>query len=365
MPVTGEGRRKILVIGEAPGEEEDERNTHFIGPAGQRLRAALRAHGISLDRDCWSTNALICHPPNGAAPTEEQVGHCLPNLTKTIETYKPEAILACGGPAIEALMRPLWKEAVGPVIQWVGWQIPAHRWNAWVYPTWSPNYVLRAKDPVLDIWFDRHIEALADSAGRPWDAVPDYKSKVEVILDPAKAAVIIAQMLERGGMFAFDFETNMLKPDAEDARIISCSICWRGKRTIAYPWHGPAITATQEFLRSPYPKIASNMKFEQRWTIRTFKHEVRGWYFDTMLAAHVLDPRRGICSIKFQSLVNLGAPIWNAHIEPFLRSKGTREVNQILREIDIQDLLLYNGLDSLLEYLVAERQMEKLGYGND
>lgn len=362
MPVTGEGRRKILVIGEAPGEQEDEENTQLIGPAGAHLRKFLSNAGVNLDRDCWKTNALICRPPDNRKPTGEEIDHCLPNLVKTLATYQPEIIIPLGEVAVKSLITHVWREDPGPVGQWVGWRIPAHKWNAWVCPTWHPSHLLRAKEPALDLWFGRHLEAATELTGRPWAVVPDYKSEVKVVTDLAVAAALIDKVVAAGGTAAFDFETNMLKPDGPDARIVSCSICWEGKRTFAYPWHGPTIAATQRFLRSPIRKIASNLKFEERWCMRVFGHGVRGWYFDTMLGAHLLDPRRGITSIKFQSFVRLGTPIWNAHIEPFLRSKGTREVNQILREIDLHDLLLYNGLDSLLEYKVAMLQMKEMGY---
>jgi uracil-DNA glycosylase family 4 len=366
MPYTGEGRRKILIIGEAPGETEDAENTQLVGRAGQHLRGYLTARGVDLDWDCWKTNALICRPPDNREPTDEEIGHCLPNLTRCIRETQPEVIIPMGGAAVTALLGHIWREEVGPVGRWVGWRIPAQAYNAWVCPTWHPSYLLRAKDPLADLWFGRHLDAALACPGRPWPGgPPDYRKQIQIIPDPAMAAEIIHGMCERGGRFAFDYETNMLKPDGPDARIVSCSICWEGRRTIAYPWHGPAIAATQKFLRTPHKKIASNLKFEERWTRRVFGHGVRGWWWDTMLAAHTYDPRKGITSIKFQSLIYFGVPVWNAHIEPFLKTKGTREANQVLREIDLNDLLLYNGLDSLLEYMVAMRQMEEGGISNE
>jgi hypothetical protein len=53
-------------------------------------------------------------------------------------------------------------------------------------------------------------------------------------------------------------------------------------------------------------------------------------------------------------------PSYNDHIEPYFHSKGTNEPNRI-KEIDIQSLLLYNGLDALLEYLLSKIQMEEIG----
>ena len=60
MPPSGDGRKKILVVAEAPGENEDKQNTQLIGRAGQRLKFHLKQLGVDLHRDCWKTNAVIC-----------------------------------------------------------------------------------------------------------------------------------------------------------------------------------------------------------------------------------------------------------------------------------------------------------------
>src|SRR3990167_7733579 len=73
MPYTGEGRKKILVVAEAPGRKEDEKGTQLIGQDGQLLRQTLKQLDIDLDWDCWKTNAVICRPPNNITPKEEQI----------------------------------------------------------------------------------------------------------------------------------------------------------------------------------------------------------------------------------------------------------------------------------------------------
>jgi hypothetical protein len=79
-----------------------------------------------------------------------------------------------------------------------------------------------------------------------------------------------------------------------------------------------------------------------------------------MLAAHALDNRPGITSLKFQVFAMLGMGSYDDHIKPFLKTKGKLRLNHI-DEIDERDLLLYNGLDSLYEYKLAQLQMPLLG----
>lgn len=63
MPPSGKGERRILFVGEAPGEVEDLRGEQFVGKTGKELRRVLRGLHLELD-DCVKTNAASCRPPN-------------------------------------------------------------------------------------------------------------------------------------------------------------------------------------------------------------------------------------------------------------------------------------------------------------
>lgn len=369
MPWTGEGRRRVLIVAEAPGKEEDRQNTQLVGKAGQCLRRVLRDIGISLDRDCWKTNAIICRPPGNATPTDDQVTWCRPNLLNTIAELQPEIIIPLGGTAVSSLIGHLWRENTGGIGTWAGFRIPEQSLNAWICPTFHPSYIDRLKaDDVAHLFFRRHLEAAFDLEGRPWDVVPDYEKEVRIVADPTDAARLIRKIAAReGGMAAFDYEGNMLKPDGRDFFAASCAITWgrdRPEITIAYPWHGDAIEATGEFVRSPIPKIASNCKFEDRWSRVLFGHRVRNWYWDTMVDGHILDQRPDITGLKFQSFIRLGVASYDDHIKPFLKSKtkGAGARNEILRDVELRELLTYNGLDAILEWLVAQDQMREMSY---
>jgi len=357
MPPTGEGRKKILIVAEAPGATEDEQNVQLIGKAGRRCRRLLKNKGINLDRDCVKTNAVICRPKDNETPTTETIEACRPNLLSTIMTFKPNVIMLLGGAAMESLLSLEWKESIDTVSKWAGFAIPFRTYNCWVIPTYHPSYLERQNDDILDMAFEKHIRlASRRSKSRPWKTVPNYEKEIQIVQRPSKAAKIIKEMTRRGGMVAFDYECNTLKPDGEGTKIVTCSICWKGKKTIAYPWAGETVEATDELLRSPMPKIASNIKFEDRWTRVKLGHPVRNWCWDTMIAAHVLDNRQGITGLKFQAFVRLGQGTYGAHIAPYLSGNKRNRFNRIFL-LNKKDLLLYNGLDSLLEYKVAVQQM--------
>jgi len=362
MDPSGKGRKKILIVGEFPGSDEDKQSKHFVGETGRYLETVLGKLGVSLRNDCILTNSLICSTPYGQAPTSKQLEYCRPNLIKTIERHQPEVIILLGASPVQSLLSSVYKDdAIGGIAKWAGWAIPSQKLNTWICPTFHPSYVLRSeKNPVPGMLFEQHLKKAASFDRRPWDEVPDYEQRVERIVSPSKAAKAILAFIDEGRPIAFDYEGTCLKPEYEGWAIVSCSIS-NGKRTIAYPWLGEAIKATQKVLRSSLPKIASNLKFEERWTLAEFGHGVTNWVWDTMVNAHLIDNRPEITSIKFQAFVLVGVNSYDEHIKPFLKARKGRKINQILSEIDLDQLLLYNGMDSLLELIVAKIQAKVIG----
>jgi len=368
MPVTGEGKREVLVVAEAPGEEEDKRNTQLIGPSGRTLRKHLRKVGVDLDRDCWKTNAVICCPHRN--PTTEEVTACRPNLLKTIRELNPKMILLLGGQAIASLIGWMLREEPGAVGRWAGWRIPSQRLNTWICPTWHPSYVMRAENAggqaernrqqmqVVSVMFDRHLRRAFELRGRPWRKLPEFAKQVKVEILAGEAAKLIRRWFCRSEQpVAFDFETDMLKPDSEQSKIVSCAMS-EGDHTLAFLVVRETREAVVEFLRSRVPKVAHNAKFEDRWARRVLGVSVRSWHWDTMQAAHVLDNRRGVSGLKFQAFVQLGQEPYNETVAPFL--EGSSNVPNRVTQADAHDLLLYNGLDALLTWSLYRKQRKDL-----
>lgn len=360
MKPTGEGRKGVLIVAEAPGQTEDQKGVQLIGEAGQIFRGLLKSIGVRLDQDCWKTNCVICRPPNNKTPTENQITCCRPNLLRTIKVLKPHTVILLGMSAVKSLMPVLWKDDVGNALgKWVGWNIPSQKLNIWVCPTYHPSYLLRTKNDLLRDFMKRHLKRAFQHEKRPWEKIPDYTKEIEVINRPSKAATAIRDMIRNWSCVVPDFETNCLKPEEEGSEIICCSFSQIGKRTIAFPWSGEAIDASVELLRSNIQKVGANIKFEDRWTRRKLGFGIRGWYWDTMIASHVLDNRAGITSVKFQSFVRLGLEGYDAHIKPYLKTKGKERINRI-KELPINDLLLYNGMDSYVEWLIFQSQRKEM-----
>lgn len=364
MKTYGKGRKKILTVAEAPGEKEDQIGRPLVGKTGMRYESDLDELGINLTKDCWRTNACICRPVENKTPDDEKIEACLPNLIKTIEKLEPVVIITLGAVATRAVVGWSWDNRnikIGSISRWVGHVIPCQKPNAWIIPTYHPSYLMRMHNETLDLIFQNHLAAAIKKIGaRPWPrGIPDYENEIEIFTNPAKAARVIRHRMRRAKTISFDLEGNCLKPEYANSKIVSCSICFNGGHTIAYPWFAESVDATAAILKSPCRKIAANIKFEDRWIRNKLGFNVKRWYWDTMVAAHVLDSRPEINSLKFQSFVKLGRARYDRHIEPLLKqSRG--HINRI-DEIDLDDLLLYNGLDSKLCYDVAMCQIKETG----
>ena len=355
MAPYGKGRKDVLVVGEAPGATEDSQGRPFIGKAGQFLRDVLYDIDVDLDRDAITTNAIICRPAGNRTPEAKEILYCRPNLRATIEKFQPRVVVTLGRVALASVLEGIWKDDVGPLERWVGWRIPYA--DYWICPTYHPSFLLRSKNKLMDRLFQQHLQS-AFSIEANSAELPDVEAQVEVLYDDKEIARRI-EALDGYYDVVVDYETNCAKPELPNAQLHSCAL-FAGNKAISFPWLPRTKLAMGNLLRdSRVGKIAHNLKFEERWTLKEFGHGVAGWKWDSMLAAHCLDNRTGICSLKFQSLVRLGVPSYNEHIAPYLESH--RGPYNRIGEINPDQLLRYGGMDVILEHRLAKLQRKDMG----
>jgi DNA polymerase len=106
----GNERAQLMVVGEAPGEQEDRRGEPFVGPAGQLLDSMLRALGLTREaagpeRQVFIANTLKCRPPGNRNPEPDEMVKCEPFLQRQLALVQPRVILAMGRFAVQALLR--------------------------------------------------------------------------------------------------------------------------------------------------------------------------------------------------------------------------------------------------------------------
>ncbi len=100
---SGSNQADLLIVGEAPGANEDQQGAPFVGRAGMLLTEMLRAIGIERE-NIFITNILKCRPPNNRDPLPYEVDCCTPHLKKQIETLKPKLMVAVGRIAAQFLL---------------------------------------------------------------------------------------------------------------------------------------------------------------------------------------------------------------------------------------------------------------------
>jgi len=95
VPGEGNPNAEVMLIGEAPGEVEDETGRPFVGAAGKLLNSLLQ--DIGVDRSSlYITNVVKCRPPNNRDPTDEEINACKPYLIRQIAVVRPRRIVTLG-----------------------------------------------------------------------------------------------------------------------------------------------------------------------------------------------------------------------------------------------------------------------------
>jgi uracil-DNA glycosylase family 4 len=108
----GNPNARLMVVGEAPGEQEDRTGLPFVGPAGKLLDLMLASIGLSRLESVYICNVIKCRPPGNRNPLPDEIETCAPYLRRQIELVKPEALLAVGtfsGKLLTRSDRPLGK----------------------------------------------------------------------------------------------------------------------------------------------------------------------------------------------------------------------------------------------------------------
>jgi DNA polymerase len=140
-----------MIVGDAPGEEEDKEGISFAGPAGQLLDNMLKALGLTRQQ-VYLTHALKCRTPSGRNATQVEVSHCAVYLSRQVALVQPKVILAMGRTAAMALLQstePLGKLRA-EVQSFQG--VP-------VVVTYPPAYLLRNQADKAKAWADLCLAA--------------------------------------------------------------------------------------------------------------------------------------------------------------------------------------------------------------
>lgn len=156
----GNPNARLVLVGEAPGREEDQKGEPFVGEAGRLLDRILQAMGMQRE-DVYICNVLKCRPPDNRDPQPEEVATCEAFLIRQIAAIKPQVIIGLGRFAVHSLLKN--KVPISRIRgEWQSYQ------GTPLMPTYHPAYLLRNPEGKRDVWEDmkevmRRLNAEADN----------------------------------------------------------------------------------------------------------------------------------------------------------------------------------------------------------
>ena len=156
---SGHPQAQLMIVGEAPGGDEDLQGLPFVGKAGQLLTEMLLAIGFKRDQ-VFIANSLKCRPPNNRNPSQPELACCEPFLKRQIDLIQPKVILALGRVAAHNILK-----TTDSLAKMRGQQHQLANQNIPVYVSYHPAYLLRSPSDKAKTWQDlKHVLQLVKQA---------------------------------------------------------------------------------------------------------------------------------------------------------------------------------------------------------
>ena len=344
VPPSGPIDAKLVIIGEAPGEQEERYRKPFVGPSGDRLDSILAQNGLDR-RQVRVTNLLKWRPP------------------KNDITQIDKPTLAAAKTALRAELRELkGAQLYVPLGNYALWAVadamditkrrgaPCKAWDGRIaLPTLHPAATFRMDSwlPLLYLDIARVAEALCIiGSGKPLIPTRD----IITIEDPAdpRCWAIITQLLAEGQPITFDIET------ARDGTRISCiSFANSTEWGVSMVLGQPNVRQANTLLTSPLPKIGQNVFFDAITLEHLLGIRTSNIWIDTMILHHTLDPElpHGLGFISSQYT-------W----EPYFKDegKGLWSDKAEHAKTPLEQQLRYNAKDSIITHEVAKKMLSEL-----
>ena len=148
----GNPKARVLLIGEAPGAEEDRRGLPFVGPSGHLLNKMLASIGLARE-DVLISNTVFWRPPGNRTPTPQEAAMCMPFVERLIELVDPDILVPMGGPAAKSLLGE--KLGIGKLRgKWFSYATPKLAKPIQATPVFHPAYLLRTPGQKRAAWRD-------------------------------------------------------------------------------------------------------------------------------------------------------------------------------------------------------------------
>ncbi len=333
---------RVVFVGEAPGQEEDEEGKVFIGRGGKLLRRFIMKYKLHYN-DYYITNTVRCRPPKNRTPTRTEIRACSPFLFSDIMRLKPDLIVPMGNTALRAVL------GVEGIHSYRNRIVRSDTYNCDVLPMLHPAAILRnpEHEHLLDKDFQKMKQYLVDKIPAESDDKIEF-GEVTIVHSKKQLMSIYKKVLKKGIMF-FDVETNGEDIYLPDSLVLTClSLACERKKAYVFPLTEYSETFEEfffeEFMRplleNPrVKKCAQNMNFDAKVMKNKYDIDCNNWWFDTMIAHYCIHPVRGTHNLHAMTWEYLAeeAGGYDDHIKAL---GGAHKIEPG------PDLWYYNGLDS-------------------
>jgi uracil-DNA glycosylase family 4 len=312
----GPAPAQLMIIGEAPGREEDRLGQPFVGPAGKLLDELLRKAEFDPDK-IYITNAVKCRPPENRAPSLGEIRACAQHLQREIDAVKPQYVLLLGNiPLKSVLNRTGIMRQRGRA---------THHGSCIVMPTVHPAAALYSEANYPVIQFDlRYLRKVMQRGSIP----REHALRPLPVDTPSRVDELVEALT---GIVSFDIETSPKEGSIS-------------KKDGLYPWNGQVTalgfgTSVGEFTLQIYPPdrtvwndndidailarviprlshcfvVGQNIKFDQLWMLVHFGVRIEA-DFDTMLAHYLLNENH-FHDLEYLARQYFNAPAWDIPLE--------------------------------------------------
>lgn len=306
----GEGPRdaEAMVIGEAPGQREDDKGVPFVGSSGLMLDEVLEE--VGLDRnDLFVTNAVACRPPQNRTPKKKEIEACKKWLDYQMAMVKPKFVALLGNVALQSVL------GIKGIKKYRGRIIEKN--NVYYMPMYHPSFIMRGdgkdRPSFLNDFkeFKRAIQA---------DGFPKDRRIRSIVVDTWKKVEEMIEVLV--GVVSFDIETTCLYPWADIAKVVTLGFGTSSGEYSLFHHHKDS-RWTQDDIKHILELVAErlkdcivvmhNGKFDSLWMRVHYGLEFTN-DFDTMLAHYLID-ENDRHSLDHLASLYFGAENWDIPLE--------------------------------------------------
>lgn len=355
MKASGTKRPTLLVVGEAPGEEEDVFGKPFVGKSGRLLRDAIDSLGYS-DEEIAFTNVVRCRPKNNKI-TKRDINYCKQFALDDIERLNPKIVFVLGNSALEGIL------GQSGISAWSG--VVVNKERKYI-PLYHPAYILRNVG-MFDEWVESMVTAI--------DSTESKQKFVRLYPKTMRDLKEMQQFLMNIPLISFDTETHGADPFQKDACILSVSFA--GIRSpymnsYAFPINHPeswwseeqrqeVIRIVCDILYNHTHIVCHNAKYDQMWMNVIHDAGFRP-SDDTMMISLLVNSRKGIHGLKRLAGVYAGMFDYAQDLYDYIadHKDADPEKGGSYRNVPLEMLLPYGCMDAEATLLVYDKLFPKL-----